>query len=123
MVAKFGNFVARGVVLAAIGTSSLTLMSSIAAADVSVPCTGDATACKLLHMDQRGTDYQSGAHFVLNFTLPAGQPRQSMVVTLSIAPGKNECSKARDTLANVEPSAARSIDGYLCKLRATWQRI
>ena len=33
------------------------------AADIPVPCTGDASACGVLNVVQHGTDTQSGAHF------------------------------------------------------------
>jgi hypothetical protein len=123
MVAKSVNLVTTGVFATTIGLSAMMLLSRDAAADVSVPCTGDAAACKYLKLDQKGTDYKSGAHFILSFTLPSGHVRQSMSVTLSIAPSKDDCSKSpRDTLANVEPGSPRSIDGYLCKLRATLER-
>jgi hypothetical protein len=69
----------------ALGIAALLQAPGKAAADVSVPCSGDTAACGYLKLDQKGTDYRSGAHFVLSYTLPSGHARQSMTLTLSIA--------------------------------------
>ena len=89
---------------------------------IPVPCTGDATACGLLNVVQYGTDFESGAHFVLRFDLPPNSLPQSMMSMLSIAPSSDGCARAEDTYANINPGDGRSIDGYLCKLRVTWER-
>jgi hypothetical protein len=47
---------------------------------------------------------------------------QSMMLTLSIATSLDSCGSATDTYANVNPDDTRSIDGYLCKLYATYER-
>ena len=45
-----------------------------------------------------------------------------MMLTLSIAASSDSCDSATDTFANANPDEPRSIDGYLCQLRATWER-
>jgi hypothetical protein len=124
MTTRSGNRLTRGVmIVVAMEIAVLLQPAGKAAAQVSVPCTGDSAACGYLKLDQKGTDYQTGAHFILTYTLPAGHVRQAINLTLSIAPSKGDCSKSpRDTLANIDPSSPRSIDGYLCKLRATMER-
>jgi hypothetical protein len=107
---------------AAIGILAGIVIGQHAAADIPVSCNGDATACELLNVVQYGTDFQSGAHFVMKFTTDPGRPPQSMMLTLSIASSKDSCASAADTFANVNPGDPRSIDGYLCQLRATWER-
>ena len=97
-------------------------MTQQAAADIPVPCTGDATACDLLNVVQYGTDFESGAHFVMRFDLPPNRLPQSMMSMLSIASSIDSCATAEDTYANINPDDGRSIDGYLCKLRVTWER-
>jgi hypothetical protein len=99
------------------------LIGQHAAADIPVSCNGDDTACGLLNVVQYGTDFDSGVHFVMNFITPPGRPPQSMMLTLSIASSKDSCDSATDTFANINPGDPRSIDGYLCQLRATWERI
>jgi hypothetical protein len=107
---------------AAIGVLAGVAIGQHAAADIPVSCNGDATACGLLNVVQYGTDPQSGVHFVMGFTTPSGKVSQSMILTLSIASSKDSCGSATDTFANVNPDESRSIDGYLCQLRATWER-
>jgi hypothetical protein len=97
-------------------------MRQHAAADIPVPCTGDATACGVLNVVQYGTDPQSGAHFVMRFDTPPDRLPQSMMSTLSIASSSDSCAAAVETYANINPGEGRSIDGYLCKLRVTWER-
>jgi hypothetical protein len=92
-----------------------------AAADAPVPCTGDAAACQDLRVTQRGTDPQSGAHFTVVFSTRPGMNLQS-ILTLSIATSQDSCGSATDTYANVYPHDPRSIDGYLCKFYATYER-
>jgi hypothetical protein len=45
-----------------------------------------------------------------------------MMSTLSIASSSDSCAAAVDTCANTNPGEGRSIDGYLCNLRVTWER-
>jgi len=45
-----------------------------------------------------------------------------MILTLSIAASSDGCGSANDTFANLNPGDTRSIDGYLCQLRATYER-
>jgi hypothetical protein len=106
----------------AIGVLAGVVIGQHAAADIPVSCNGDATACGLLNVVQYGTDFQSGVHFVMKFSTEPGRPPQSMMLTLSIASSKDSCDSATDTFANVNPDESRSIDGYLCQLRATWER-
>ena len=98
------------------------VMRQHASADSPVPCTGDASACGVLDVVQHGTDPQSGAHFIMTIAPRLDKTPQSMMLTLSIASSSDSCASAVDTYANINPEAQRSIDGYLCKLRATWER-
>jgi hypothetical protein len=96
-------------------------------ADDKPPCTGDRTACDILQVSQHGTDPASGAHVVIQFTRKTvpGVPQQAIYLELYLAKQKSQCSgNVSKTLANVNEgvSGVRSIDGYLCKLRATWER-
>jgi hypothetical protein len=65
---------------------------------------------------------QSGAHFLMRFDTPPDRLPQSMMSTLSIASSSDSCSAAVDTYVNINLGDGRSIDGYLCKLRVTWER-
>jgi len=93
-------------------------------ADEKPACTGDKSACDALKITQSGTDPASGAHVIIKLGAPQpGYADQPIYMELSLAKQKSECgSGARTALANVNPSDSRSIDGYLCKLKATWQR-
>jgi hypothetical protein len=110
-----------------IATAAIALLAAFgvakpAAADAPVPCTGDAIACQDLRVTQRGTDPQSGAHITMTFSTRPGMSPQSMMLTLSIATSQDSCGSATDTYANVNPDDTRSIDGYLCKFYATYER-
>ena len=108
---------------AAIGVlAAVAAMIRTAAADSTVPCSGDDAACQAIDIVQRGTDWQSGAHFLMKFDTRPGMQPQSMILTLSIASSSDSCDSANDTFANLNSGEARSIDGYLCKLRATYER-
>ena len=91
-------------------------------ADTPVPCSGDDRACQALTIVQHGTNPDTGAHFVMFFTPYPGQPPQNMMLTLWIAESNDKCSSAAETSANLNLDQSRSIDGYLCRLRATWER-
>ena len=94
-----------------------------ATADVPVPCSGDQTACSALTVVQQGTDHDSGAHILLKFVTAPGKLPQTMSLTLTMAEKKSDCpAKTREVMANANPGDPRSIDGYLCKMRATWER-
>jgi hypothetical protein len=71
---------------------------------------------------QRGTDQQRGAHFLMRPDTRPGMQPQSMILTLSIGLVERSCGSANDTFANLNPGDTRSIDGYLCQLRATYER-
>src|ERR1700722_2115051 len=107
---------------AVIGVLAAVAMIRTAAADSPVPCSGDDAACQAIDITQRGTDWQSGAHFVMMFDTRSGMQPQSMILTLSIASSSDSCGSANDTFANLNPGETRSIDGYLCQLRATYER-
>ena len=107
---------------AAIGVLAAVAMIRTAAADSTVPCSGDDAACQAINIVQRGTDQQSDAHFLMKFDTSPGMQPQSMMLTLSIASSSNSCGSANDTFANLNSGEARSIDGYLCQLRATYER-
>ena len=107
---------------AAIGVLSFIAMVQTAAAASPVPCSGDEAACQNINIEQRGTDQQSGAHFVMSFQTEPGKVSQVMNLTLSIAQSSDSCASATETLANLNPGDPRSIDGYLCSLRATYER-
>ena len=108
--------------VAAIAVLAGIALRQPAAADSPVPCSGDDSACQLLVVEQRGTDPNSGAHIHLKFTNPPGFVKQSMMLTLSIASSSDSCDSATDTFANLNSDDPRDIDGYLCQLRATWER-
>ena len=125
MVSKFSNFFSGGAALTAIVLCVSTLLARNATAEISAPCTEDDSACKQLPLDQHGVDPKSGVHFVLELNLKSGQPRQSATLELYIAKSKSECGgNLSRTLANIDPGSSgyRSMDGYLCRLRATWLR-
>jgi hypothetical protein len=107
---------------AGIGVLAAVAMIRTAAADSTVPCSGDDAACQDINITQRGTDQQSGAHFLMRFATRPGMEPQSMILTLSIAASSDGCGSANDTFANLNPGDTRSIDGYLCQLRATYER-
>jgi hypothetical protein len=68
----------------------------------------------------------SGAHVVIYFNDDRSKKlAQPINLELYLASEKKGCSgSVSATMANVNEGASngRSIDGYLCKLRATWQR-
>jgi hypothetical protein len=78
-----------------------------------------------LQITQRGTDPDTGAHVVIGFVDKPGVQKQAIYMELYLAKRKSDCpNKATMTNANVKEGAsgARSIDGYLCRLKATWER-
>jgi hypothetical protein len=104
------------------------LLAAPARADDKPPSTGDETACKILKITQSGTDPESGVHVVIRFDWPTapGLAKQAIYMELYLAKRKSECGgRVPMTNANVSEgiSGQRSIDGYPCKLKATWQRI
>lgn len=111
--------------VALLGTAMFVSMPSLA--DDKPPCSGDQTACSILQISQRGTDPASGAHVVIRFDrkVSPGVPQQAIYMQLYLAKQKSQCGgNVSPTTANVNegPSGGRSIDGYLCKLKATWER-
>jgi hypothetical protein len=116
---------AKVVTVMAFAVANVVLPPARAAADTSVPCSGDDSACKQLSVTQHGVDEKSGVHVVLELNLRPGQPRQSVTLELFLAKSKAECGgNPSRTIANVDPGSGgyRSLDGYLCRLRATWLR-
>jgi hypothetical protein len=108
-----------------LATASFVSIPSLA--DDKPPCSGDKTACDILQISQRGTDPASGAHVVIKFDrkVAPGVPQQAIYMQLYLAKQKSQCGgNLSPTLANVNEgsSGVRSIDGYLCKLKATWER-
>jgi hypothetical protein len=106
-------------------TGTAMLASLPCLADDKPPCNGDASACQILQITQHGTDPDSGAHVVIGFVDNPGVQKQAIYMELYLAKRKSDCpNKATMTNANVTESAsgARSIDGYLCRLKATWER-
>lgn len=106
-------------------TAVVLIASMPSRADDKPPCSGDDTACNLLQIAQKGTDPASGAHVVISYHMK-GEPRpKSINLQLYLAKSKSLCSgNVSMTVANVNEgsSGLRSIDGYLCKLRATLAR-
>src|ERR1700722_241217 len=108
---------------AGIGVLAAVAMIRTAAADSPVPCSGDDAACQNINITQRGTDQQSGAHFLMRFDTRRRMEPQSMILTLSIASSSDSCGSANDTYANLNPGDTR-IDRRLSfptegNLRAT----
>jgi len=60
---------------AGIGVLAAVAMIRTAAADSTVPCSGDDAACQDINITQRGTDQQSGAHFLMRFATRPGMER------------------------------------------------
>jgi hypothetical protein len=87
-------------------------------------CSGDETACAVLFADQDGVDHETGAHVVIGFNVPPEHKPQTMELVLTLGEKLSDCStgSTRDTNANANNGNARSIDGLLCKVRATWTR-
>ena len=86
-------------------------------------CSGDETACNRLIVFQYGVDKETGAHVVLRFDVEPEHKPQSMELTLTLGEQLSDCSGgARDVSANANNGEQRSIDGFLCHLRATWTR-
>lgn len=88
----------------------------------SVHCSGDESACEVLKARQDGVDHETGAHIVIGFHVPSTQLSQTMELVLSMGGKLSDCGSARDVYANANNDDPRSIDGLLCKLRATWTR-
>ncbi|HEY1796787.1 MAG TPA: hypothetical protein VGG57_11785 [Stellaceae bacterium] len=89
----------------------------------SVRCSGDASACQVLKARQDGVDHETGAHIVIGFHVAADQEPKTMELVLTVGEKLSDCSgSARDVYANANNDDARSIDGLLCSLRATWTR-
>jgi hypothetical protein len=87
-------------------------------------CTGDESACDVLSVRQDGVNQDTGAHVILIFKIPREHKPQSMDLTLSLGEQLSDCKtgSAREVNANANNADARSIDGFLCRLRATWTR-
>jgi hypothetical protein len=87
-------------------------------------CSGDQTACEVLQARQDGVDHDTGAHILLTFAVPAEHQPQTMELVLILGEELSDCSNgsAREVNANATNGDARSIDGLLCKVRATWTR-
>lgn len=87
-------------------------------------CTGDETACDVLRVHQEGVDPGTGAHVTLIFYVAPEHTPQSMDLTLTLGDQLSDCAggSAREVHANANNGDGRSIDGFLCGLRATWTR-
>jgi hypothetical protein len=87
-------------------------------------CSGDETACAVLQARQDGVDHDTGAHILVTFVVSADHQPQTMELVLTLGEELSDCSNgsAREAYANATNGDARSIDGLLCKLRATWTR-
>lgn len=98
--------------------------SGDAAKCTAVKCSGDETACDALNVRQQGVDKDTGAHVILRFKVSPEHKPQSMYLTLSVGGQLSDCKSgsARDVNANANNGDPRSIDGFLCRLRATWAR-
>jgi hypothetical protein len=90
----------------------------------SVRCSGDESACRILEARQDGIDHDTGAHILISFRVSPDHKPQSMELVLTIGEKLSDCSggSAREVNANANNGDARSIDGLLCNLRATWTR-
>lgn len=94
-----------------------------AAKCAAVRCTGDETACNKLTVRQDGVDKETGAHVLIQFDVAPDHNPQTMELTLSLGEQLSDCSGgAREVYANANNGDPRSIDGFLCHLRATWTR-
>jgi len=118
-----GSLLGRAFRAALAGTAMLVSLPCLA--EDKPPCNGDESACQILQITQRGTDPDTGAHVVIGFVDKPGVQKQAIYMELYLAKRKSDCpNKATMTNANVKEGAsgARSIDGYLCRLKATWER-
>jgi hypothetical protein len=90
----------------------------------SLSCSGDESACDVLEVRQDGVDHDTGAHVLLAFRVPPEHTPQTIELVLTLGEQLSDCSNgsAREVNANATNGDARSIDGLLCKLRATWTR-
>lgn len=87
-------------------------------------CSGDESACDVLNVRQDGVTRDTGAHVVLIFKVAKDHKPQSMDLLLSLGEQLSDCKagSAREVNANANNADARSIEGFLCRLRATWTR-
>ena len=109
------NLVAVGCVAASVAAAPARAFEYNCTEGVVCPnvlCSGDDPACERLQVRQDEVNYETGAHFVIFFHVPADWQPKTMNVMLRVGDKTADCAGSlRESIVNVSNDDSRSIDG------------